>query len=255
MKLFGTSIPSLTKFCDEQYNIKKSCNTIRLGTLFNFRTEENEKLRDEGEGEFSYKIEFPKKTEVSFEWLNAFEVDGAGNLNIGEMSLIGNKALVKDIEISGSSHNCWIYCLSKAKSEAGNITDAHGDSWSIPMNKLPNFAHHIASLLMNNIKASDLPKQITDHYSIKEINERLSISIEINDINYTKREIKITSESELSIEKIKSIKSMIPFTKPERFTSEQEVRIAFWLNFENNKISIENNNKIINLRAVDSLIS
>lgn len=170
------------------------------------------------------------------------------------MSIVGNKISIKDIEINGSSHNCWIYCLSKAKREAGNITDAHGDSWSIPADKLPAFAHHIASLLIQNIKASDLPKQITDNHSIKEINERLSIRLEMKEIKYTQRELNITSESELSIEKIKEIKEMIPFTKPEKFSPEQEVRIAFWLVFEGNDISIENNNKILNLRMVDSII-
>jgi hypothetical protein len=46
MQLFKFSGPSLYKFCEPKYDITKGCATIRVGTLWGFREEENDYLRD-----------------------------------------------------------------------------------------------------------------------------------------------------------------------------------------------------------------
>lgn len=254
MKLIGKSYPSLAKFCPPEFNILKGCNTIRLGTLFDFRNEENEKLRDDGEGTFSYSIDFPRLTKVSSDWLEAFNIDGEGNVDIGHMEIRSDGYYVKNITLSGSSHNCWIYCISKSIKSAGNISDTHQENWQIPSEKLQELSAYIASLLFDSLTVSDLPDYIQERYGIKEIMQRLSLKTEIREIDYNVRSRLINKEEDISIPEIYEIKDSVAFMKPKSFEPEQEVRIAFWLCFDNQKISIVNKPKILNLRPIDSII-
>jgi len=254
MKLFGASIPNLAKFCPPEFNIKKGCNTIRLGTLYDYREEENEKLRDEGEGTFEYSVKFPKLTEVSIDWISAFEIEGESRAKIDRLEFNDGKIKTTGMSLSGSTHNCWVYCISKNTKSAGNITDTHDDSWTIPLDKLNTFAHYVCSILAENIKSEDIPDHINKKYSLAEIQQKLSVTFEIREIDYTNRSIEINSEEEFPISDILKTKDSVAFIKPSIFKYEEEVRIAFWLVFEGNKISIENKTKILNLRPIDSII-
>jgi len=254
MKLFGTSMPTLTKFCPPEFNIKKGCNTIRLGTLYNYRKEENEKLRDEGEGIFEYSVKFPELTEVSLDWISAFEIEGDSSASISHLKLNDGKISIHEVSLSGSTHNCWVYCISKKAKNAGNITETHDDSWTIQADKLQSFANYVGSALFESIKLEDIPEHLKSQYSLMEIQQKLSLNIEIRDINYTNRSIEIKKEQDFPVSEILKTRDSVAFIKPNKFKHEEEVRIAFWLMFEGNKVSIENNTKILNLRPIDSII-
>lgn len=254
MKAISFSSPDLAKFCPAEFNIRKGCNTVRLGTLFNYRTEEDEKLRDEGEGTFSYSIEFPVPTRVSPDWISEFEVEDGGDFSVGYLEIREEGVLVKDVSLSGSSHNCWIYCLSKSTEYAGNITDTHQDKWLLPLDKLQPFANYLGALLWSDLKCADLPDYIASQFSLQEIHQRLSLKIQVKEVEYIQRVLVIEKEEDLPVDQISLLRDRIPFMKPVKFAGENEVRIAFWLMFDDKKISIKNNNKILGLRAIDKLI-
>lgn len=254
MKLIGFSSPNCAKFCPPEFNIRNGCNTIRFGTLFDFRTEENEKLRDEGEGTFSYSVEFPELTKVSHEWIGAFEVEDNGSFHIGEMEIRNGDFFVKNMILTGSSHNCWVYCISKSTEVAGNITDTHQDKWLISQDKLQLFANYLGGLLWSEVNLSDLPDHITSKFSMQEILQRLSLSVEVKEIDYNHRSVTISREEDLPASQISALKDSIAFIKPKMFEKESEIRIAFWLIFDNKKISIQNKPKIVGLRPIDKII-
>lgn len=254
MKLIEFSYPPLTKFCPPEFNINKGCNTIRLGTLYDFRTEENEKLRDAGEGTFSYSIEFPCLTKVSLEWISAFEFEGVGETAVGEMNAGPDGVMVKDVSLSGSCENCWIYCLSKNSESAGNITDTHQDKWFLPVENLNAFASFLSAQLWDSVVYSDLPEDITNNFSIQEIQKRLSLSYHVAEVKYGLRALTILKEEDLPVSELALVKAGVAFVKPKIFENEKEVRIAFWLLFDGKKISIKNKPKIVALRPVDKLI-
>ncbi len=254
MKLIGFSPQMFAKFCPPEFNIRNGCNTVRIGTLFDFRTEEDEKLRDEGEGTFSYLVEFPVLTKVSREWIEAFEVDGDGRGFIGEMEMRNGEVLIKNINLAGSSHNCWIYCLSKSTEAAGNISDTHQDKWVIPSEKLQPLAGYLANLLWSEISYSDLPEYLTNKFSMQEISQRLSLSVDVKEIDYGHRSVTILKEEDFPVSQILAIRDSIAFIKPKMFVKESEIRIAFWLLFDGKKISIQNKPKIINLRPIDKVL-
>lgn len=227
---------------------------MRFGTLFDFRTEEDEKLRDEGEGTFSYSIEFPELTKVSTEWLGAFEVESGGSFHIGEMKFDNGETFVKNISLSGSCHNCWIYCVSKSTETAGSITDTHQDKWLIPLEEFQSFANYLGTLLWNEVRYADLPNDITSKFSVQEVHNRLAMTIETREIDYVSRSVLISKEEDLPISEIPRLRDGIAFIKPSSFQKENEVRIAFWLTFDNRKISIVNKPKIVGLRPMDKII-
>jgi len=254
MKLIGFSHPDLAKFCPPEFNIKNGCNTIKIGTLYDYRTIENEKLRDAGEGTFTYNIKFPKLTKVSPEWISAFDIDSEGCANIEEMQISNGDILVKGVTLSGSSHNCWVFCVSKGSESAGSVSETHEDKWLIPNNKIDNLRDYLAKLVWSSVKTEDVPPDILKQYSIQELNQNLGLISEYREISYSERSLIISDESELPPDQIPYLKNSIPFIKPILFEHERELRFVFWLTFKQEKISIVNNTKILNLRPIDDFI-
>lgn len=254
MKLFGFGVPDLAKFCDPKYNIRTGCNTIRLGTLYGYRTIEDEKLRDDGEGTFSYSLEFPDFVAASPQWLSAFEVEGGGIGKLESMRMVNGRVEVKSVSLSGSTHNCWIFCISKSTESAGSVTEAHQDKWTIPVEKIMGFGNYIGGLLFNDLTYQDLPAELTNKYGIQDIQRRLGVFVELREVEYVDRFVVIGREDELQVSEIEALRDKVAFIKPVSFSEEQEVRIAFWLTFDNKKISIVDKPKFINLRPVDKLL-
>lgn len=245
---------SLYKFCPDEYDISKGCNTIRIGTLYEYRTHENELLRDSGEGRYLYRFSFPKLTKVSNEWIAAIQMDQVGTIETEHIELTPQGTYIKGFTMDGSSHNCWIYCVSRNSESAGDISKAHQSKWEIPFEKVQAFGTYLCNLLWNEINYSDLPPQLLKQFSIAELQQGLNLHLEIRSVNYESREIVIQREEDLPIERIAELRQSIPFTKPEKFKPENEIRFAFHLKFHDRIIPIQNNAKIINLRSVDKII-
>lgn len=253
MKLFGFGVPDLTKFCDQKYNVRTGCNTVMLGTLYGYRTIEDEKLRDDGEGTFSYSLEFPDYIAPSPQWLSTFEVEGGGIGKLTDVRMVDGRVEVKSVSLSGSTHNCWIFCISKSTGKAGGVTDTHQDKWTIPADKIMGFGNYIGNLLFDDLTYQDLPADLTNRYSMQEIQQRLGIFFEVKEIEYVDRFVVVGREEDLQVSDIESLRDRVAFIKPIKFKEEQEVRLAFWLTFDKKKISIVDRHKIINLRPVDKL--
>ena len=254
MTIVHFPVPPLYKFCPEEFNITKGCNTLRFGTLYDFRNHENEKLRDNGEGRFTYNISFPERTKVSNEWIAAIQMDVPGTIELGDFEIGRDGAIVKSINMEGSSHNCWIFCGSRSSTSAGNISETHQSNWEIPGDNIHSFATHLTSLIWNEIKHTDLPLDLLNKYSIQEIQQGLGIATEVRPVTYGNRAILIQSEKDLPVEAILQLRADVPFTKPKGFESENELRFAFFLTFRDKKISIANKPKIVTLRPIDKAL-
>lgn len=254
MTIVHLPIPSLYKFCPEEFDITKGCNTLRFGTLYDYRTHENEKLRDAGEGKFAFNISFPEVTKVSHKWIAAIQMDIAGTIDMGYFEINQDCAYVKNINMEGSSHNCWIFCVSTSPDSAGNISETHQSKWEIPGENVNSFVNHLASLIWSEVKHTDLPPDLLKQYSMQEIQQDLGIVTEYRSVLYANRELLIQSEEQLPVAEIPLVRAGIPFTKTPMFQSENEVRFAFFLTFRGKKISIQNNPKIVQLRPIDKVL-
>lgn len=254
MQLVSFGMPPLYKFCAQKYNIAEGCNTIRIGTLFSFRDEENELLRDEAEGMFEYKIRFQQLTPVSNEWISEIGVGQNGSAYIEEMVFNNGTISVRGATLGGSSYNGWIFCVSQSETAAGNISYAHDSRWSIAGEKIAEFGQAIGSLLWKSINVADLPASLLKENSLADIMSGLSLSIEMHPVTYTDRDIEISTEMDFPVERLRQLKDQIPFIKPKNFQLEREFRFAFWLTFKNKKISINDNPKVLQLREIDRFI-
>lgn len=254
MKIINFGPGPLYKFCPAEYDITNGCNTIRFGTLYDYRTIEDELLRDEGEGKFSYKLAFPELTKVSNEWISSIEMDGSGNISIDQLAMTNDGTYIKGVDLTGSSHNCWIFCVSRSAESAGNISEAHQHKWAIPGENIAEFAANLSILIRSEIKYSDLPPELVNNHSIATIQQGIGIQTEFREVIYGNRELHIASETELPIKDMEKIRAEIPFTKPEKFKLENEFRFAFFLTFHGKKISINNNSKILSLRPIDRIL-
>ncbi|MCX7565413.1 hypothetical protein OS189_03515 [Sulfitobacter sp. F26169L] len=255
MKLIDFSPRPLFKLCPLKYDITKGCNTLRIGTLWGFREEENELLRDAGEGEFDFKIRFPRLTPVSNEWISEFEFASGGSAHIGRMALNKDNISVEDVTLKGSANNCWIFCVSLSDSAAGNISEAHDSKWMVSGEKIQEFGNFLGALLWSKISIKDLPPDLVKKYTFKELSEGLALQMDMRAVDYTNREVLIEDERSYPVEKIRELKSSIPFIKPLKFLEEQEFRFAFWLMFRKQKITINDNPKILQLRQIDQFVS
>ncbi|WP_233594126.1 hypothetical protein, partial [Pseudomonas amygdali] len=234
--------------------LPKGCNTLRVGTLYDFRTIENENLRDEGEGTFLYRVEFPALTKVSSDWLAAFKFQGQARIRIGHMEPSSSGVRIKDFTMEGAGHNCWIYCMSLSTDSAGDISKTHEDKWSIPEDKFTEFGNYLGALLWESIGVNDLPDEIVKNNSLQSIQKRLRLDIDVRIVEYKERALYIDKESDLPIQQIQALERTMAFIKPVDFAPEREVRIAFWLSFDNKLISISNNPKFLSLRPIDGLL-
>jgi hypothetical protein len=255
MKLVAYGSPPLYKFCNQKYDVTNGCNTLRIGTLWGFRKEENDYLRDEGEGKFEYKIRFPKLTPVSNEWISEFDVDHDGSAHIEHMKVNNGNFSISGVSLSGSTCNCWIFCVSMSGEAAGDVSKTHETKWTIPHLHVQGFCQFLASQLWNKVSLKDLPLEIVENHSVQEISSGLALNAELKPVQYTEREIVIDSEQGFPVEKIRELKANIPFIKPKSFKEEKELRFAFFLTFKGKKISINDNPKILELRPIDQFIA
>ena len=255
MNFISFASPPFFKFCPPEYDVTKGCNTLRIGTLWGFRDEENEHLRDKGEGEFEFKIRFPALTPVSNEWISEFNYGDGGSVHIENMEVNTGTVSIESVTMKGSAQNCWVFCISMSDSAAGSVSKVHGSKWKIPSEKVQEFGNFLAALLWSNISFDDLPPDLIKKHTFQELHAGLALQMEMKRVIYTDREVCIDNEKDYPVGKIKELKANIAFTKPKGFCDEQEFRFAFWLMFKKQKISINDNPKILQLRQIDQFVS
>lgn len=255
MRLFGSEPQNLFKHCSLEFNVAKGCNTIRLGTLWGYRKEEDELLKDEGEGKFDVSLQFPELTQVSQGWFSEIDDGTSSTVQIDQAMFTGAGVAIKGITFNKSEYNAWIFCTSFGDAGVGSVTQTHDSAWLIRGETVNEFGNYLSQLLLANIQADDLPPHLVKQYSLRDFQTRLGIQFEARSIEYGNRTIEIGSETDFPIEKLRELRASIPFTKPERFSDEREFRFIFWLTFDNARISVPDKAKILNLRAVDRMIS
>ncbi|WP_406735904.1 hypothetical protein [Thioclava sp. GXIMD4215] len=254
MSFYAFSKPSYYKFCEEQYNIAKDCSTIRIGTLWGFRTTEDKFLQDQGEGKFEFNISFPDLTPVSPEWLSEVGSDTWEHGTLDGLSISSSGPAIKELSLTGSYSNCWIYCVSSRPTAAGNISQKYPSKWEIPADNMVNFGLYLRQLLWEHLSIADLPNYLIQENSLSALQRGLSLSLTMEQVDYGNRTVEARSEADLPIEKLRHLKTRIPFTKPNNFIEESEFRFVFALMFENERVSINDNAKILNLKPIKNLI-
>lgn len=233
----------LAKSCQRKYNIKNG--TIKLGTLYEYRSIENEELIDKEEGMLTFHLNFRGRVEVPPDW---FTTISGGSFTIGngdtirfpgrqsahfervQFEEIGSKKVVLRDSTAKFSHealNSFIFCVSQVRKtrDCVGIFEGCDDYWYIPEARSHMFAARLGQILLNHIKQ----QHQSGSYILPEGTEldSLELKIEYRQVDYIGREIDLYNDCAIPLEDFKRKMLSMAFTKPESYASELEYRFNF----------------------------
>lgn len=253
----------LYKHC-KGIHLPRSGGYIRLGTLTEYRRNENEAIRDEHEGTFGVTLNFPKGTSIELDALRRATLDtsplGTGeNRNNIRATVFGgchrvccvfstDNAVVeqrteKEITLSGTvdihaeGADAYVLCLSTSNDAESIISDPEYDSvWSIKQHHVFEFTKYMIDQL--RVLLSDGKHFCRETvgpfnapgFSPPPRSEHMVFGVqgEIWEVTYRDRTIDIsTTITEEVVQDVYECLDKSASIKPESFSHEKEVRIIF----------------------------
>ncbi|MGR6497976.1 hypothetical protein [Pseudomonas fulva] len=232
----------LYKNCSQRHNIAAECHTLRLGTLFGYRSIENPDIRDEEEGihHFDINVSTPVKlngenTNIIFPFIRIAGAKPspyggeysakAKHLNLLTIGNDGVTFTAESLEITRSTVNAFVFCMSIADSRPEQISTSYDSYWEFDQSKIPQFvkgmvkeifrAIHKDPSIIQGINADTLPKLIviSSHSEIK----------------YLPRRISCTHMSDAMVNELLETIGSITFIKSPEFSAEAEYRFVFYV--------------------------
>lgn len=233
----------LAKSCQKKYNIKNG--TIKLGTLYEYRSIENEELIDQYEGMLTFHLNFHGRVRIPTQWFNTINGNAINfggppaiifpgrtqahfekirvEQNFGDwMVLLESRAV-----ISREALNGFIFCMSRVRrtGDCVGIFQGCDDYWYIPEARAQSFAERLAYLLRDHIiqqhanGVNILPPD-TDMNDLK-------IAWNHREVDYVSREVHLYDEAFMPLEDFMGKMVNMAFTKPESYRQELEYRFSF----------------------------
>lgn len=239
----------LAKNCHPRHNILTS-KTLRLGSLYEYRSTYEKQIVDEHEGLFYFSLQFKNIIEIKKKWFNTlfgslmmFDLpNGEENYNPpGRSKATFKNVYVKkvhketlemqaeELRLTREIPNGFIFCMS----EVPDTEAAHGlfpdykDRWFLNQDNIYEFVHRISKSLHKKIAQSRLEGDhiIPSNIPISQVEIYCQHALVI----YTPKEITISKESDISIDHFMKIISNLEFYKPTSYSHEREYRFSFQL--------------------------
>lgn len=244
----------LMKSCQKKHNIIES-NSIRVGTLFGFRTLENLELQDESEASYDYIVRIIEANIPSevFVYVAAWEI-GDENFPYNSVSTPLNSKQAKgiweaerirsnryDVDVTDMKiyftslhHNCFVFCMSMSEYLPTQPKfKGYDDYWYFKHNDATAFSEEIKELITKKIKDSNNPLGI-DNFNP----DLIEVKAKHGMVMYNKKTSTISRGDEANlIQLIKRLEN-ICFTKYERYKKDEEYRFCFEVFYDKIPISI-----------------
>lgn len=260
----------LGKSCKKENNVKFS-NTIKLGTLFEYRETENQAIADKKEGKLEFNFFFDGEVTISQRVFNTFagglmQIGPAGGyrfpgrgsarferLNIVEHGL--DTLTLKDSKgvINREALNSFIFCMSHVR----RTTECHGmfagydDYWYIHERNVDNVGLILGKLLLKQIQES---QKNGDHVIPKEIDaSEIKVNTLVGKVIYMDRNLRFTNETIHGLDEVIDMMRNMSYIKPTvPFQKEKECRYQFIIT--HNGYMIEPLKKFIILQDCEELL-
>lgn len=233
----------LGKSCKSEFHIKNG--TLKLGTLYEYRTIENTELQDQHEGMLTFHLNFHGHVRISTYWYNtlcggSMSFGNGDSLRFpGRTSAIFDRVDAKVIseremviyesraEISREAFNSFIFCMSKIR----KTNECHGmfkncdDYWYIREGQIKKFALALGENLLTKIRH----KHMEGLYILPPETDmsRLKIVAQWGEIQYLSREIHIHEKDFRTLKNFTDKILNMAFTKPDDYKKEKEYRFNF----------------------------
>lgn len=221
--------PYLRKHCKTEHNISRKCNTIRLGTLYEYREIEDEHLRDEEEGKISITVEFESPRLIPGSLLN--KINRLDNIHL---DLKGNNCkftedgiITQGLSLDSEVRDAWIFCISQVDEVIPKETSTNYDSsWEFPILHAGRFALMIREMLCRQITNENLIESVGEPF-ISNPGMRWTMASMHAPVDYGGRVVKISDNTALDDRFIFDLCNSVYFRKPEKFKDEKEYRFVF----------------------------
>ncbi|MDE9451723.1 hypothetical protein J3R80_14720 [Aliiroseovarius sp. Z3] len=247
---------TLYKHC-KSIHLPAQDTSIRIGTLSEYRINENRAVRDEYEGKFRVSLKFKDRMEVSKTWLNRLTFGTipfgskvsqnivtkvvSGTRTVGMVSSTGQFELQDVFEDRTQIEGCldilfegadaWV--LSFSRSQDSVINDSSYDScWSLKPENMSSFLQAITRELWGEVVGGNYISEDTvgptglPGFGVPKMRGlRLSMFDDIQDVKYSDKIILPQCEDEDSIRTTHLAIDESAFTKPLHFKNEEETRV------------------------------
>ncbi|WP_263224576.1 hypothetical protein [Pseudomonas alabamensis] len=239
----------LAKSCKSKYNIKNG--SIKLGTLYEYRSIENDELVDKQEGMLTFNLNFRGKVEVPPKWFATISGGAIGFSGAEPIRFLGrqsayfkhvhfesigaDKVILKDSSavFSHESLNSFIFCVSRVRRTTDCIGIFKGcdDYWYLPEIRADRFARRLGQVLLNHIIEE---RKKGNHIIPAQVpSDKLKIMAEHRQVDYLSREIDLYKNSAIELEEFTKKMRSTAFTKPKSYKNELEYRFNFTIVSEN----------------------
>ncbi len=254
----------LYKHCESRF-LPEAGRKLRIGTLSDYRTHENEKVRDIAEGKFFHTLRFDGSRLIRKSWLSdiCFGVPGISITGIGEARnnvaggiFVGSEVIgvvqttddIRTIEftadavrLEGSLNiefegcDAFVFCISTKREHGSVINDDDYDAcWSISADDLGEFQRRMAISLISKaegIKEETIGPVVSPPFDpfrmLGDPSPSLRLHPSFSKIIYRSKSALISEGTEVSREEIKNLLDCSARTKPLEFESESEYRFIF----------------------------
>ncbi|MGE7094739.1 hypothetical protein ACQKIS_00945 [Pseudomonas fulva] len=241
----------LGKSCKKEHHIKNG--TIKLGTLYEYRSIENDELIDKHEGMLSFFLKFHGRVSIPTQWFVTLNGGAIGINQVRPLRFPGKSSahfLRVEVEtthderivlidssavISRESPNSFIFCVSHVRktTDCIGIFPSCNDYWFIREAQAEAFARELGTMLLQQIYAG----HETGNHIIPADADISSVKIhfEYGNVHYMERVTHIQQHSDLTLEEFGNKINNMAFTKPKSYSRELEYRFQFTI-LSNNKI-------------------
>ncbi|MFU2326632.1 hypothetical protein [Pseudomonas sp. NFX98] len=233
----------LAKSCQQKFNINNG--TIKLGTLYEYRSIENEELLDANEGMLTFRLLFDGVVEVPIQW---FVTIGGGTIGLGDYRPTifpgRHSAHIEKVNIerrtettvvlrdssavySRESLNSFIFCMSRVRKtgDCKGIFSGCDDYWYLRESQAQEFGVKLGGLLLQHIYS----EHALGRFVLSENTdlEALEIRLEHRKVEYVAREVHLYDGSPLPLNEFMLKMANMAFTKPDSYRAELEYRFNF----------------------------
>lgn len=259
----------LFKSCKSKYNIENGCKTLRVGTLYGYRKEENPDIRDEGEGSYHFMLDIQKAASVSLDVAETFTSGmigfGAKNARHFRGSFSGRMNLMhiikadskqvtfgrSNILIERNSPNQYVFCMSLTNGAPPVVSGEYDSYWAIAEESAEKFAIGAAQALLEAVK--ERPSSVVGLEG-KNL-DSIFILYRHDTVKYLARHIMVSDFAGHTVDNFVEKMDNMAFTKPEKFSHEIEYRFSFEVTNGVNFYPPAEDSISLNVQFIESLIS
>ncbi|MBP2841164.1 hypothetical protein [Pseudomonas sp. PNP] len=233
----------LAKSCKKEHNIKNG--NIRLGTLYEYRSIENDELVDKREGMLDFFLRFRGQVEVPTQWFctisemaigdfRPIKLPGRQSSNFIKLTLVSQNdttVILRDslAIFSHESPNCFIFCVSRVRKtrDCVGIFNGYDDYWFLNETRAYSFSLNLATTLLEYIRQQHTEK----NYIVPKDTDMTSLEVLVENrpVEYLGRDVELYGNVALPLEKFAEKIRNMSFLKPEKHRNEMEYRFSFTL--------------------------